>query len=207
MRTSSKWVVVLLTGLVGGTVAGAQCFSPAAAPPGSVRISSRALSASYGLEDPKSIEITLTNVSDKPVSFFSYNDFDQGGRLYHIELRNEDGTAVEETRRGKVLNRHLRTEEMTTKEELSIDTASGACVVIKPRQSYTGHIDLGLLYRITSVGRYQVTISVPQLGNIVQANSSKSDSSSTSNNKKPPASISPPAADLRSVTVSMQVSQ
>jgi hypothetical protein len=120
-----------------------------------------------------SLFVVKKNTSERTISIYRAvsPDSDQGGWVYKVTVRTEDGAQVPETRFGKAVQ-PPETHGGSASSSTSAMVGSGGYIPLAPGQTVTDHINVSKLYELSRAGRYTLQVKEfdPGSGTFVESN-------------------------------------
>jgi len=102
------------------------------------------------------LTITMENKSDHDMSVYRENTPDQGGFVYKVDVHEDKGTTVPETKFGRRIQGHDTPEERA--REPYVTLTSGGEQTLAPGKKMTDRININRLYDLSRSGKYTIQV-------------------------------------------------
>jgi len=102
------------------------------------------------------LTITMENKSDHDISVYRENTPDQGGFVYKVDVHEDKGTTVPETKFGRRIQGHDTPEERA--REPYVTLTSGGEQTLAPGKKMTDRININRLYALSRPGKYIIQV-------------------------------------------------
>jgi hypothetical protein len=158
--------LLLIATLSVGVNAAAQCskINPDAKPVVSITLAP--IQGTVNVGSPLIVRVTMTNRSDHDISFWN-----SAKGYYKVEVRDKNDELPKETKTGFARNGHANTEDIARQDLHALDD-SGACVPLKPGQTWVDNVDVSKRYDINQTGDYSIYVATedPENSHLVKSN-------------------------------------